>query len=317
MSSIEDLKKDIRKNVGADVLLDNSSKDIPKISTGSIKLDALLEGGFPVGRVAEIYGPESSGKTTLTIHCIAEYQKANPEKHCVFVDTEFAFNLEYAEALGVDLDRIILTQPDSGEAAVEIVRKAAKTEAVGLIVLDSVAAMVPTAEYQGDSGQSFMGLQARLMSQMMRQVIGILKKNETTLLLINQLRENIGGYGNPEVTTGGKAIKFYASVRIDIRGKLPIKDGTKEIGRSTRVKVVKTKISSSRSAEAEFLLYYGKGISREGELLDLAVDANIIDKAGSWYSYGGDKLGQGKDAVVRVFEDNPELMQEVLNKLGL
>lgn len=287
---------------------------IDAIPTGAINLDiALGIGGIPRGRVIEIYGPESSGKTTLALHIIAEAQKLGDI--CAFVDAEHALDAEYAENLGVNVDELILSQPDTGEAGLDIAESLVRSNAVGLIVIDSVAALVPKAEIEGEMGDSHMGLQARLMSQALRRLTGIISKSNTTVIFINQLREKIGVmFGNPETTTGGRALKFYSSVRMDIRRIKTITEGEDSIGSRTRVKIVKNKVAPPFKI-VEFDIMYGKGISKTGVLLDTAVDLDIVEKAGSWYSYGEEKLGQGREKVKDMLEENPELAKEIDEKV--
>lgn len=284
------------------------------IPSGSFGLDvALGVGGYPRGRVIEIYGPESSGKTTLTLHAIAEAQKAGGI--AAFIDAEHAFDRFYAEKLGVDVDNLIISQPDNGEQALEIADNLIRSGAIDIVVIDSVAALTPKSEIEGEMGDSKMGLHARLMSQALRKLTGSISKTNCTVIFINQLREKIGVmFGNPETTTGGNALKFYASVRLDIRRATQIKDGENVIGNLTRVKVVKNKVAPPFKT-CEFDIMYGVGISKVGEILDLAVQYEIIKKSGSWFSYGDTKLGQGRDSVKEVIKDNPELMDELEGKI--
>lgn len=296
-------------------LSDEKVMDIPSISTGSIGLDiALGIGGIPRGRVTEIYGPESSGKTTLSMHCIAEAQKAGGL--AAFIDAEHAFDKAYAEKLGIQTENLLISQPDNGEQALEITEHLIRSGAIDLIVIDSVAALVPKAELEGEMGDSKMGLQARLMSQALRKLTGTINKTGCACIFINQLREKIGVmFGNPETTTGGNALKFYSSVRLDIRRIGQIKEGPADVtGNRTRVKVVKNKVAPPFKI-VEFDIMYGKGISKSGEILDLGVELDIINKAGSWFSYDGNKLGQGRDAVKALIEDNPELLEELEIKI--
>lgn len=290
------------------------------IPTGSVALDiALGIGGLPRGRVVEIYGPESSGKTTLALHAIASVQKGGGI--AAFVDAEHAFDPEYAKKLGVDIDNLLVSQPDTGEQALEIADMLIRSGALELIVIDSVAALVPRAEIEGEMGDSHVGLQARLMSQALRKITGALSTNNTTAIFINQLREKIGVmFGSPETTTGGKALKFYASVRLDIRRIETLKDGSEPVGNRTRVKVVKNKVAPPFK-QAEFDILYGEGISREGGILDLSVEEGFVRKSGAWYTYDGDQLGQGKENARNFLKDNPHLTDElerlVKEKLGI
>ena len=288
--------------------------DVPTIPSGSLGLDiALGVGGYPRGRVIEIYGPESSGKTTLAIHAMAEAQKAGGI--VAFIDAEHAFDRFYAENLGVDIDNLIISQPDYGEQALEIADNLISSGAIDIIVIDSVAALTPKSEIEGEMGDSKMGLHARLMSQALRKLTATINKTNCTVIFINQLREKIGVmFGNPEVTTGGNALKFYASVRLDIRRRTQIKDGDRVIGNRTKVKVVKNKVAPPFQI-AEFDIMYGEGISKVGEILDLGVEYEIIKKSGSWFSYGDTKLGQGRDAVKALISDNPELAEELEGKI--
>jgi len=294
---------------------DQAVVDVDTISSGSIGLDiALGVGGYPRGRVVEIYGPESSGKTTLTLHAIAEAQKAGGI--AAFIDAEHAFDRYYAEKLGVDLDNLIISQPDNGEQALEIADNLIRSGAIDIVVIDSVAALTPKSEIEGEMGDSKMGLQARLMSQALRKLTGSISKTNCTVIFINQLREKIGiMFGNPETTTGGNALKFYASVRLDIRRSTQIKETDGNVaGNKTRVKIVKNKVAPPFKT-AEFDIMYGEGISKVGEVLDIAVDNGIIQKSGSWFSYEDTKLGQGRDAVKALLKDNPELMDELEAKV--
>jgi len=288
--------------------------DVQAIPSGSVGLDlALGIGGYPKGRIIEIFGPESSGKTTLAIHAIAEAQKQGGI--AAFVDAEHAFDKYYAEKLGVDTDELLISQPDHGEQALEIADNLIRSGAIDILVIDSVAALTPKAEIEGDMGDSRMGLQARLMSQALRKLTGSISKTNCTVIFINQLREKIGVmFGNPETTTGGNALKFYASVRIDIRRSTQIKEGDNVIGNKTRVKVVKNKVAPP-FRKAEFDIMYGEGISKIGELIDLGTEFNILKKSGSWYSYGDVKLGQGRDSVKNILLDNIELSDEVEEKI--
>jgi recombination protein RecA len=288
--------------------------DVPAISTGSISLDAALGvGGLPRGRVVEIFGPEASGKTTLALHAIAQAQKKGGM--AAFVDAEHALDAVYAKALGVDTDNLLVSQPDSGEQALEIAEVLIRSGAVDVLVVDSVAALVPRAELDGEMGDAQMGLQARLMSQAMRKLTAIVSKSKTCLIFINQIREKIGVmFGNPETTTGGRALKFYASVRLDIRRISSIKEGDTVVGNRTRVKVVKNKVAAPFQ-NAEFDILYGKGISKEGDLLDLAVNRNIVDKSGAWYSYNGERIGQGRENVRQFLIQNTDITNKIEKKL--
>jgi recombination protein RecA len=293
---------------------DGAIPNVQAVSTGSLGLDiALGIGGLPRGRVTEIYGPESSGKTTLTLHVIAEIQKLGGT--AAFVDAEHALDPAYAEKLGVNVDELLVSQPDTGEQALEITDMLVRSGAVDIVVVDSVAALTPKAEIEGDMGDSHMGLQARLMSQALRKLTGNIKRSNTMVIFINQIRMKIGVmFGSPETTTGGNALKFYASVRLDIRRIGAIKQGDEVVGNETKVKVVKNKVAPPFKL-ATFEILYGQGISREGELIDLGVTHNLIDKAGAWYSYNGDRIGQGKEKVRQYMKDNPEMMQEIDQKL--
>lgn len=290
------------------------TNDVPIISSGSIGLDiALGIGGYPRGRVIEIFGPESSGKTTLAIHAIAETQKAGGI--AAFIDAEHAFDRFYAEKLGVDVENLLISQPDNGEQALEITDSLIRSGAIDIIVIDSVAALTPKAEIEGDMGDSKLGLQARLMSQALRKLTANINKTNTCCIFINQLREKIGVmFGNPETTTGGNALKFYSSIRIDIRKNQQLKEGEEVLGNRTRVKIVKNKLAPP-FRKTDFDIMYGEGISKTGEIVDFGVDLNIIKKSGSWFSYGETKLGQGRDAVKALLKDNPELMQELEQKI--
>jgi len=293
---------------------DGAIPDVESISTGSLGLDiALGIGGLPKGRVCEIYGPESSGKTTLTLHVIAEMQKAGGT--AAFVDAEHALDPVYAEKLGVNIDDLLVSQPDTGEQALEITDMLVRSNAVDIVVIDSVAALTPKAEIEGDMGDSHMGLQARLMSQALRKLTGNIKRSNTLVIFINQIRMKIGVmFGSPETTTGGNALKFYASVRLDIRRTGAIKKGDEIIGNETKVKVVKNKVSPPFKM-AYFEILYGEGISREGELIDLGVENDLVEKAGSWYSYNGEKIGQGKDKVRVFLQENPEIADNIEQQL--
>ncbi|NPA72473.1 MAG: recombinase RecA [Gammaproteobacteria bacterium] len=292
----------------------NVSRDIEAVSTGSLGLDlALGIGGLPKGRVIEIYGPESSGKTTLTLHVIAEMQKLGGT--AAFIDAEHALDPSYAEKLGVDIDNLLVSQPDNGEQALEITDSLVRSGAVDVVVVDSVAALTPKAEIEGDMGDSHMGLQARLMSQALRKLTSNIKRTNTLVIFINQLRMKIGVmFGNPETTTGGNALKFYASVRLDIRRIGAIKKGDEILGNETRVKVVKNKVAPPFK-QVQFDILYGQGISREGEIIDLGVKEGFIEKSGSWYAYNGKKIGQGKDNVRNYLIENPEVAEEIMDKI--
>ena len=319
MASSEKLKalqatmEKIEKSFGKGSIMkmgDDSVEQVEVIPTGSIALNvALGVGGYPRGRIIEIYGPESSGKTTLAIHAIAEAQKAGGI--AAFIDAEHAFDRFYAAKLGVDVDNLWISQPDNGEQALEIAEQLIRSSAIDIIVIDSVAALTPKAEIEGDMGDNKVGLQARLMSQALRKLTSAISKTNTTCIFINQLREKIGVmFGNPETTTGGNALKFYASVRLDIRRATQLKDGEEVIGNQTRVKVVKNKVAPP-FRKAEFDIMFGEGISRAGEIIDLGAELGIIKKSGSWYSYNDTKLGQGRDASKQVIQDNPELAEEL------
>lgn len=304
----------IEKQFGKGAIMklgDDSSKlNIESISTGSISLDiATGIGGVPKGRVVEIYGPESSGKTTIALHIIAEAQKQGGK--AAFIDAEHALDPEYASNLGIDTTELLVAQPDTGEQALEICEVLVRSGAVDIVVIDSVAALVPKAEIQGDMGDSHVGLQARLMSQALRKLTGAINKSNTSAIFINQLREKVGViYGNPEVTTGGRALKFYSSMRIDVRRIESIKVGDSIIGNRTRVKIIKNKVAPPFK-QAEFDIMYGTGISREGDVLDCAVQSKIVDRAGSWYSFNGDRIGQGRENVKNYLAENPETLAEI------
>jgi recombination protein RecA len=313
MKALKQTIERLEKTYGKGVVMkmdDTRSVVVDVISTGSFGLDlALGVGGFPRGRIVEIYGPESSGKTTIALHTIAEAQKKGGI--CAFIDAEHAFDKLYAENLGIDTSNLLISQPDDGEQALEIADNLIRSGAIDVLVIDSVAALVPRAEIEGDMGDSKMGLHARLMSQALRKLTGTISKTGCICIFINQLREKIGVmFGNPETTTGGNALKFYASIRLDIRRNAQIKDGDDVMGNRTKVKVAKNKVAPPFKV-VEFDIMYGKGISRAGEVLDIAVDANIIQKSGSWYSYDTTKLGQGRDAVKELIQDNPEMMAEI------
>lgn len=283
------------------------------IPTGSISLDLALGGGLPKGRIIEIYGPESSGKTTLTLHAIAEVQRNGGT--AAFIDAEHALDPSYARRIGVDIDNLLLSQPDNGEQALEITETLVRSNAVDIIVVDSVAALVPRAEIEGDMGDAHMGLQARLMSQALRKLTAVISRSKATVIFINQIRMKIGVmFGNPETTTGGNALKFYASVRMDIRRTSQIKQGDSVIGNRTRVKVVKNKIAPP-FREAEFDIMYNEGISKAGDILDLAANRGIVDKAGAWFSYNDQKIGQGREAAKQYLQDNPKAMEEIAKKV--
>ena len=312
-AAMQKIEKDFGK--GSIMKLGEESIDnIDVIPTGSIGLDlALGVGGYPKGRIIEIYGPESSGKTTLALHAIAEAEKMGGI--AAFIDAEHAFDRFYAENLGVDTDNLLISQPDNGEQALQIADQLISSAAVDIIVIDSVAALTPKAEIEGDMGDNKVGLQARLMSQALRKMTSTISKTNTTCIFINQLREKIGVmFGNPETTTGGNALKFYASVRIDVRPSTPIKDGDEILGKLTKVKIVKNKVAPP-FRKCEFDIMFGEGISKVGEILDIAVDKEIVKKSGSWFSYGDSKLAQGRDAVLKLLKDNPELCEELETKV--
>src|SRR6478672_7374005 len=324
LKAIEMAVGQIEKQFGKGSIMRLGQKDagytIPAISTGAVSLDyALGIGGVPRGRVVEIFGPESSGKTTLALQVIAQAQKLGGM--AAFVDAEHALDSQYAVKLGVDLENLLVSQPDNGEQALEIVEVLVRSGAVDVVVVDSVAALVPRAEIEGEMGEAQMGLQARLMSQALRKLTGIVSKSKTSLIFINQLREKIGVmFGNPETTTGGRALKFYASVRIDIRRIGAIKDGDQVVGGRTRVKVVKNKVAPP-FREAEFDVMYGEGISKEGDLLDLAVDRKIVEKSGTWFAFSGERLGQGRENAKQFLKENPDIYKaieaRVRRELGL
>ena len=317
MKALQAALQKIEKDFGKGSIMrmgEEKIENVDVIPTGSIGLNAALGvGGYPKGRIIEIYGPESSGKTTLAIHAIAEAQKAGGV--AAFIDAEHAFDRFYAQKLGVDIDNLYISQPDNGEQALEIADQLIRSAAIDIIVIDSVAALTPKKEIEGDMGDSSVGLHARLMSQALRKVTSTIAKTNTTCIFINQLREKIGVmFGNPETTTGGNALKFYASVRLDIRKVTAIKDGDNIIGNQVRVKVVKNKVAPP-FRKAEFEITFGEGISKVGEIVDLSVEYNIIKKSGSWFSYGDTKLGQGRDAVKEMLKDNPELCEELEAKI--
>ncbi len=309
--------KQIEKQFGKGSIMKLGEKvyeNMEVIHTGSISLDmALGVGGYPKGRIIEIYGPESSGKTTFALHAIAEAQKLGG--YAAFIDAEHALDPKYAKALGVDVDNLILSQPDTGEQALEITEQLVRSNAIDIVVIDSVAALVPKVEIDGDMGDSHVGLQARLMSQAMRKLSGVISKTNTVAIFINQIREKVGVmFGSPETTSGGRALKFYASVRLDIRRVEGIKQGDTIIGNLTRIKVVKNKVAAPfKTVEVD--LIYGKGVSRFGEILDLAVERDIINKSGAWFSYEGEKIGQGRENAKKYLEDNPNLCQEIETKI--
>src|SRR5574338_1379061 len=314
LKAIELAVGQIEKQFGKGSIMRLGAKDvvaqIPAISTGAVSLDyALGIGGMPRGRAFEIFGPESSGKTTLALQVIAEAQKTGGM--AAFVDAEHALDAQYARKLGVDLENLLISQPDNGEQALEIVEVLVRSGGVDVVVVDSVAALVPRAEIDGEMGEAQMGLQARLMSQALRKLTGIVSKSKTCLIFINQLREKIGVmFGNPETTTGGRALKFYSSVRIDIRRIGAIKDGETTVGGRTRIKIVKNKVAAP-FRDAEFDILYGEGISRTGDLLDLAVDKRIIEKSGAWFAYGGERLGQGRENAKQFLKDNPDIYKAI------
>ena len=316
--SLKNAMKQIEKDYGKGAIMRlgdaAANMNVEVISTGILPLDiALGVGGIPRGRIIEIYGPESSGKTTVTLHMIAEAQRQGGV--AAFIDAEHALYPIYARNLGVDIDNLLVSQPDTGEQALEIVEALVRSGAIDIIVVDSVAALVPKAEIEGDMGDAHVGLLARLMSQAMRKLTGIISKSRTTAIFINQIREKVGTmYGNPETTTGGRALKFYSSVRLDVRKFDTVKQGTNILGNRTRVKVVKNKIAPPFKV-AEFDIMYGEGVSKESSLIDIAADLDILNKSGSWYSYNGNRLGQGKDTVKDILRNQPELMAEIEGKL--
>ena len=317
MKALQAAMAKIEKDFGKGSIMkmgDEKIENVEVIPTGSIGLNAALGvGGYPKGRIIEIYGPESSGKTTLAIHAIAECQKNGGI--AAFIDAEHAFDRFYAQKLGVDVDNIYISQPDNGEQALEIADQLIRSSAIDILVVDSVAALTPKKEIEGDMGDSAVGLHARLMSQALRKLTGTIAKTNTTCIFINQLREKIGVmFGNPETTTGGNALKFYASVRLDIRKSAPVKDGDTILGNQVKVKVVKNKVAPP-FRKAEFEITFGEGISKVGEIVDLAVEHEIIKKSGSWFSYGESKLAQGRDAVKALLKDNPELCEELETKI--
>ena len=312
--ALEAALQQIKKQYGQGAIMklgdDGAKMNIEAIPTGSISLDiATGIGGIPRGRIIEIYGPESSGKTTLTLHIIAEAQKMGGK--AAFIDAEHALDPEYARNLGVDVDELLVSQPDTGEQAMEICEMLVRSGAIDVVVIDSVAALVPKAEIQGEMGDSHMGLQARLMSQALRKIAGVSNKSNTAVIFINQLREKIGVmFGNPEVTTGGRALKFYSSLRIDVRRVESIKSGDSVLGNRTRAKIVKNKVAPPFK-QAEFDIMYGKGISKEGDVLDSGTEAKIVEKAGSWYSFKGNRIGQGRENVKAYLTENPDVLKEI------
>ncbi len=316
--SLKNAMKQIEKDYGKGAIMRlgdaAANMNVEVISTGILPLDiALGVGGIPRGRIIEIYGPESSGKTTVTLHMIAEAQRQGGI--AAFIDAEHALDPVYAKSLGVDIDNLLISQPDTGEQALEIVEALVRSGAIDIIVVDSVAALVPKAEIEGEMGDAHVGLLARLMSQAMRKLTGIISKSQTTAIFINQIREKVGTmYGNPETTTGGRALKFYSSVRLDVRKFDVVKQGTTILGNRTRVKVVKNKVAPPFKV-AEFDIMYGEGVSKESSLIDIAADLEILNKSGSWYSYNGNRLGQGKDTVKEILRNQPELMAEIETRL--
>ena len=318
LKALEVTMSHLEKDFGSGTVMrlgDEKVADVEAISTGSISLDyALGVGGLPRGRITEIYGPESSGKTTLAIHVIAEAQKKGGI--CAIIDAEHAFDRFYAEKLGVDVNNLWIAQPDNGEQALDIAEQLINSGAIDVLVVDSVAALTPKAEIEGEMGDKNVGLHARLMSQAMRKLTGTISRTRTCCIFINQIREKIGVmFGNPETTTGGNALKFYASVRLDIRSSTPIKDGENVVGRITKVKVVKNKVAPP-FMKAQFDMMFGEGISKSGEIVDMGVELGVIKKSGAWFSYNGSKLGQGRDAVKKIIKDNPELCEEIENQIA-
>ncbi len=315
--TLEQVLADIEKQFGKGSIMklgDSKHMEVETTPSGSLKLDlALGVGGYPKGRIIEIYGPESSGKTTVALHAIAEVQKLGGR--AAFIDAEHALDPVYAKKLGVDINELLLSQPDTGEQALEICEALVRSEAVNIIVIDSVAALVPQAEIEGEMGDSHVGLQARLMSQALRKLSGTISKTKTTAIFINQLREKVGVmFGNPEVTPGGRALKFYSTIRLDVRRTETIKSGDNYVGNKTTIKVVKNKVAPPfKTAQVE--ITYGEGISKEGEIIDLASDANILEKSGAWYSYKGEKIGQGKENVKNLLKNNPKLSKELEEKV--
>jgi len=312
MKAVDLAVAQIEKQFGAGSIMklgEGHKIDVEMISTGSLSLDLALGGGIPKGRIIEIYGPESSGKTTLALHAVAEVQKNGGV--AAFIDAEHALDPEYAARIGINLDTLLISQPDNGEQALEITETLVRSQAVDIIIVDSVAALVPRAEIEGEMGDSHMGLQARLMSQALRKLAGVISKSKTTVIFINQLRMKIGVmFGNPEVTAGGNALKYYASVRMDIRGSEQIKDGDVSIGKHVKVKVVKNKIAAPFKV-AEFDIMFNEGISTSGDLIDLAVKHNLVEKAGAWYSYNGEKIGQGREAAKSFLSEHPKVMSDL------
>ena len=317
LKALEDTFKQIEKQFGKGSIMklgDKVYENMEVIHTGSLSLDlALGVGGYPKGRIIEIYGPESSGKTTFALHAIAEAQKQGG--YAAFIDAEHALDPKYAKALGVDVDNLILSQPDTGEQALEICEQLVRSNAIDIVVIDSVAALVPKVEIDGDMGDSHVGLQARLMSQAMRKLSGVISKTNTVAIFINQIREKVGVmFGSPETTSGGRALKFYSTIRLDIRRVDQIKDGTEPIGNLTRIKIVKNKVAPPfRTANIDII--YGQGVSRYGEILDLAVERDIVNKSGAWFSYEGEKIGQGRENVKKYLAENPNLCQEIESKI--